>query len=160
MHFDEDQDLTLDFDTAAAEPAEATLKPIPKGAYECLVKKIEMKPTKDDTGRRMIVSLKVLSGEHKGYPLMCGLNIVNKNPTAQEIARRQLAALLEACGMKGERDMSKIVGEEVIAHVTVRPARDGYDESNDIRTFEAVGSGVPSAPSSDSGKKKPGFMRE
>jgi hypothetical protein len=40
-------DLTVEFDTAAVEPAEDNYAPIPEGIYEARVDRAEMKPTKD-----------------------------------------------------------------------------------------------------------------
>jgi hypothetical protein len=128
-------DLTVEFDTAAVEPAEDNYAPIPEGIYEARVDRAEMKPTKDGTGKRLVLMWRIIGPSHRGRTVLVGLNVVNRNERAQTIARRQLAQLLDAVGLPGERDMARLIDCECLISVTVRPAQNGYDASNDVKRF-------------------------
>jgi hypothetical protein len=165
--FDEyESDLTLDFDTGAQQYAVEVgdYDPIPEGKYHAVVAKTEIKPTKDETGKRLVVHLKIIGPQFAGRTVIVGLNVVNRNPKAEEIARRQLAQLLQAIDMWGERDMSKIHGAELEVLVVVKPEQNGYKASNDVKKFlriDGPGDGVAPAPAKGPAptKKAPAFMR-
>ena len=128
-------DLNLDFDTAAVEPAEDNYSPIPEGIYEARVDRAEMKPTKDGTGKRLVLMWRIIGPSHRGRTVLVGLNVINKNEKAQTIARRQLAQLLDAVGLPGERDMARLIDCECLISVVVRPAQNGYEASNDCLLY-------------------------
>lgn len=160
--FDTD-DLVLGFDTDAVEPAENDYSPIPEGIYDALIQAVEVKTTKDGTGKRLVVRLRIAAPSHVGRIIFAGLNVVNKSARAQEIGRRQLAELLRAVGLPGERDMAKLVDTECRIAVVIRPEQNGYPASNDVKRFMLPsGSSAPSqgpAPSPGQAKKAPAFMR-
>lgn len=147
-------DLNLDFDPTEVEVA-VSYEPLPDGDYPVNITKVEMKPTKAGTGKRLVVSCRVTDGAHKGRSVMTGLNVVNPNPVAQEIGRKQLRQMLQAVDMDGCRDMSLLVGKEATAVVVLKEAQNGYPAGNDIKAFKALKAGAgPAAP----GPKKPVFM--
>jgi hypothetical protein len=158
-------DLTVEFDTAAVEPAEDNYAPIPEGIYEARVDRAEMKPTKDGTGKRLVLMWRIIGPSHRGRTVLVGLNVVNRNERAQTIARRQLAQLLDAVGLPGERDMARLIDCECLISVTVRPAQNGYDASNDVKRFAPTDdvsipeSTEPATPKAKSTKRAPSFMR-
>ena len=156
-------DLTVEFDTAAVEPAENDYGPIPEGIYEARVDRCEMKPTKDGTGKRLVLMWRIIGPSHRGRTVLVGLNVINKNEKAQTIARRQLAQLLEAVGLPGERDMARLIDCECLISVVVRPAANGYEASNDIKRFAPTDDvSVPEAakPATPKARRSaPSFMR-
>ena len=166
--FDDDNDLEIDFDTAAVPVDDRDgddYAPIPGGRYQAVIEKVEVRPTKDGTGRRLILRHKVLGPTHARRVIFVGLNVHNKNPKAQEIARRQLAQLLTAVDMVGERDMSRLVGVEVDCDIVIRPASGDYAASNDVKRWHPATPEAPIAPVGQPGKrggptkKAPAFMR-
>ena len=155
-------DLSLDFATDAVEPQKA-FEPLPPGRYRVGVRKVSIKPTKAGNGKRLNVELCVLDGDCKGRVVFHGINIQHSTPQAQEIGRRELAGLLLAAGMPGARDMAQLVGVEVVASLKVRPARDGYEASNEVRGYEPVGGAASTppaaaAPGAAPAKKAPRFI--
>ena len=157
-------DLNLDFDTAAVEPAEDNYSPIPEGIYEARVDRAEMKPTKDGLGKRLVLMWRIIGPSHRGRTVLVGLNVIHKNEKAQTIARRQLAQLLEAVGLPGERDMARLIDCECLISVVVRPAANGYEASNDVKRFAPTDVSVPeptepATPKAKSTKRAPSFMR-
>ena len=157
--FDTD-DLVLDFDTDAVEPATDDYSPIPEGTYDALIQGAEVKPTRDGTGKRLAVRLRITGPSHVGRVIFAGLNVVNRSEKAQEIGRRQLAELLRAVGLPGERDMAKLVDTECRIAVVIRPEQNGYPASNDVKKFMPSSNASP-APSKGPApaKKAPAFMR-
>ena len=146
----------MNFDTDDAEILDVDFdKPLPAGPYPALIQRVETKPTKDGTGTRVNIQHKVTEGEHKGRVFFAGLNVVNKNPQAQAISRAQLKKLLHAVGMPGEKDLSQLVGCEVIARLKVKPARGDFPAGNDVADYKPIGN-APKTPTT--GKKPPAFM--
>jgi hypothetical protein len=150
-----DLDLDLDFDTKEVEVS-TSYEPLPDGWYSVNITKVEVKPTKAGTGKRLMVSCRVTDGEHRGRSVLCGLNVANPNPVAQEIGRKQLRVLLQSVDLDGARDMSLLIGKETLAQVVYKESQNGYPASNDIKSFKPSGAKT-SAPVA-SGAKKPSFM--
>lgn len=163
----DDNEMILDFDTGAPEYAqpERDFSPIPEGIYNARIDKVELKPTKDGTGLRLVLMLKICGPSHVGRVVVEGLNVANKNPAAQAVGRRQLHQLLECVGMVGERDMSKLAGEEVSISVAIKPASGGYAESNSVKKFLPLSTpgkqsaDTPTTTTEQPKKKAPAFMR-
>jgi len=160
--FDTD-DLVLDFDTDAVEP-ENDYIPIPEGNYDALIQGAEVKPTRDGTGKRLAIRFRITGPSHVGGVIFAGLNVVNRSEKAQEIGRRQLAELLRAVGLPGERDMAKLIDTECRIAVVIRPANGDYPASNDVKRFSPsqtradAPAGQPGKPGGPA-KKAPAFMR-
>ncbi len=156
-----EDDLNLDFDTAAVEPETSDYSPIPEGVYEARIERAEMKPTRDGTGRRLVLMFRICGPSHVGRTVLVGLNVVNQNDKAQTIARRQLAQLLNAVGLPGERDMGLLIDKECAISVVIRPAQNGYEASNDIKRFGALEAVAKETtkPATPKAKKAPSFMR-
>jgi hypothetical protein len=145
----------LDFDPGAVEADPAGYQPIPAGDYHVAITMAEVRATKSDPeyGRRIALTFKVVDGDYRGRTINDGLNVKNKNKKAEEIGRKQLAQLLEAVGMPGERDVSRLVGEELIVAVKIKPAQGEYDAGNAVKWFKPLKSGGVAKP--PAGKKAP-----
>jgi hypothetical protein len=158
--FDEyESDLTLDFDTAAAPPPD-DYTPISDGTYQSIISKAEIKPTRDETGKRLVVHFRVTGPTHAGRVIIRGFNVINKNPKAQEISRRELAQLLAAVDLVGERDMGQLVEKECDIAVVIKPAQGEYAASNDVKRFLPPSDVAPApAKGATPAKKAPAFMR-
>ena len=76
----------------------APLEALPAGEYRVQILQSEMRVTKAGTGQMLWLDLEVLEGEHKGRHLYDQLNLINPNPTAEEIAQRTLSAICHAVG--------------------------------------------------------------
>lgn len=165
-----EQDGTvMDFATDAVEPQRA-FEPLPPGKYPVTIRKVSVKPTKNGTGKRANFELVVAESDpHKGRVIFHGINVINANADAQTIGRRELAGLLSALGMAGERDLAKTIGLDVYATIKVRQASDGYEASNEVKGYSPIGGAVPStttvpaaapsAPATPGTRKPPAFVR-
>ena len=85
------------FDAASVEP-NAPLEALPPGDYRVQILQSEMRVTKAGTGQILWLDMEVLEGPLKGRHLYDQLNLINPNPTAEEIAQRTLSAICHAVG--------------------------------------------------------------
>ena len=137
----------LDFDASTVEPSQP-FEVIPAGKYICQVVNSEMRPTKSGDGRYLWLEMAVLEGEFANRRLFDRLNLVNSNQQAVEIARRQLSALTGACGKTYIKDSEELHLIPIMVTVRVRPAKDAYDASNEIRGYESLNGAAPAAVAS------------
>ena len=161
MYNDDHNPLALDFDTAEVEPQESRpMSPLPPGDYPVRIERAEMKPTSTG-GQRLVFTLKVTDGDHANRLVWADMNVVNKSAAAQGIGRRQLATLLAAIDMVGERDMARTIDAELIVGVKVEKSEE-YGDKNRVVSFRARGgaTAAPAAkPAAPAAKKAPAFMR-
>lgn len=132
-------------------------EPLPAGQYKASVIETELVPTKDDSGQLLKAKFKVLEGEYTNRTIITRFNLINKNAQAQEIGRGQLKALATYSGHPNPnqiRNTEELHGRPVIITLSVKPAKDGYDASNEIKAYAYVGGNqgrtgtlsVPSGP--------------
>ena len=131
----------VDFDASAVEPAQP-FDVIPAGKYICQITQSEMKATKDGAGQYLWLELSILDGEFANRKLFDRLNLVNSNQQAVDIARRQLSALTGACGLTYLTDSEELHLIPIEVTVRVRPPKDNYDASNEVRGYAPV-NGAP-----------------
>jgi hypothetical protein len=130
------------FDATAVQPAQA-FSVIPAGKYKVQVVDSDMRATKDGNGQYLWLEMEILDGEFKGQKLWDRLNLVNQNTQAVEIAQRALSALCHATGKLHVSDSADLHFIPVTATVKVRPARENYDASNEVRGYEGAGNVAP-----------------
>lgn len=114
--------------------------PIPAGEYVTQIVKSEVKDTKNKDGKRLVLQEKILEGDYAGRLVFVGLNIVNKNPIAMEIANKELKSICIACG-KGEREIQDSAELHMIPHkitVAIKPADQNWPEQNVIKKYESL----------------------
>jgi len=154
--------LALAFDPAAVERKPSSFDPMPGGDYPFTISKIEAKKTKDDQSVQAVVELTVDDGDHKGRKVWTRLTMRTvrtdeKGLQMASIGQRQIAELLDACGVAGQ-SLSPCIGCQIIGKVKVRPAANGYDASNDVAAFKPrVGVEVVQATTTTAANK-PSFM--
>lgn len=132
------------FDATQVQPNQP-FDVIPAGKYKVHVVDSDMRATKDGMGQYLWLELEIVDGELAGRKLWDRLNLVNQNAQAVEIAQRALSALCHATGQLHVSDSEQLHFKPVIATVRVRPAREGYDASNEIRGYEPVTGAAPVA---------------
>lgn len=134
------------FDATQVAPSQA-FDVIPAGKYKVQITDSDMRATKDGNGQYLWLEMEILDGEFQGRKLWDRLNLQNSNAQAVEIAQRNLSALCHATGKLHVSDSQELHFIPVIASVKVRPPRDNYDASNEIRGYEAAGNVMPMARS-------------
>ena len=125
------------FNAENVEPAR-DFELMPAGDYKVIVTEAEKKPTKAGTGAYLEMRLEVIDGPSKGRLLFERLNLWNPNEVAVKIAQQQLASLCRATGVITPNDSSEFLNKPVCATVKIDKGRDGYSDSNGIKTYKAV----------------------
>ncbi len=150
----------LNFNTANQEEMD-DFSVVPVGEYNVQIVKSEIKDTKDKTGKRLNFQFKILDGDYKGRILFTGLNIVNPNPTAVEISKKELTSICKACGKPEIQDTAELHNIPLTVKVKIVPASGNYPEKNEITKYSPY-AGVDGAVSSStttgeatSGDKEP-----
>lgn len=137
------------FNAEAYKPLD-TFEPVPAGWYTVIITESEMKPTKAGDGEYLQLAMQIVEGEHQGRIIWDRLNLINPNQTAVDIANRALAAICRAVGVLTPTDSSELHDRPFQVKVSVRPAKDGYDATNEVRGYRALGE-APAAPAAPVG---------
>ena len=131
------------FDAHKVAPAPSR-EPIPAGWYKAVITESEEKPTKAQTGSDLQMTGEIIDGEHAGRKAFERLNLDNPNATAVEIAQRTLSSICRAVGVMTPRQSADLHDKPFMVKIKVKPAKDGYDASNDIAEYAATNA-APSA---------------
>lgn len=150
--------MDLNFNANDVEPNTA-FEPLPAGWYKAAFIESEEKPTKAQTGSYLQLKTQIIEGDHAGRILFERLNLNNPNETAVDIAKRTLSAICRAVGVMTPRNSSDLHDKPFMVKVAVKPAREGYDASNEIKGYEPVGSGAK-AETSSTGSATPPWKRK
>jgi len=133
------------FNAEEVEP-QGSFEPIPAGWYTAMITSSEMKPTKNGSGEYLQLRIDVIEGEHENRVLFDRLNLNNPNQTAVEIAQRQLSAICRAVGVMQPQDSADLHDKPLRVKVSIRPAGNGYEASNEVKAYEAVDGGGAAKP--------------
>jgi hypothetical protein len=102
-----------------------------------------MRVTKAGTGQMLWLDLEVLEGPLKGRHVYDQLNLINPNPTAEEIAQRTLSAICHAVGKLQVADSEELHFQPLLVRVAVKP--NGYNEVKGYKPVAQTASAVPPA---------------
>jgi len=133
------------FSTRADQIPDQDFQPIPDGVYNAEIKTAEMKNTKDGTGQYINLALTVLGPTHAKRIVFSMINIVNKNPEAEEIGLRQLKELRIACGIASLRDTDELIGKTLKIKVKTRKD-ENYGDKNVVASYMSASGGSMPAP--------------
>tara|TARA_R110000824_G_scaffold80075_2_gene201636 strand:+ start:1482 stop:1979 length:498 start_codon:yes stop_codon:yes gene_type:complete len=111
-------------------------EPIEKGFYGAVVKEAVLTPTKAGDGEYIKLRLDITHGEHKGRVVFHNMTYSNANEIATQIGRQQLTDLCYATGKLVPKSTDELCNIPVIAKVGFVPAKNGYDATNDIKSFK------------------------
>ncbi|GAC1508420.1 MAG: hypothetical protein NVS1B6_15790 [Steroidobacteraceae bacterium] len=136
--------LGTTFDANSVEP-NAPRELLPPGDYLVQFVRSEMKPTKSGAGQYLELEADILEGQHTGRKLFDRLNLVNPNAQAVEIARRSLSAICRAIGEMEVSDSERLHFKPLVARVAVRPAREEYGPTNEVKGYLPAGGATTTA---------------
>jgi hypothetical protein len=135
----------LAFDASKVTPAQP-LQPLPDGWFPVTITESEIKPTKNGDGQRLPLTLKVCEGHpYAGRKVYDGLNIVNPNPVAQQIAQEQLSAICHAVGVIQLQDTQQLHGVPLLVKVVTTAKRTDaitgqvYEPRNEVKGYAKIG---------------------
>jgi hypothetical protein len=136
--------MSFSFDTE--ETAVPSL--IPTGTQTLIVNSITLKDTRDGTGQYFNV---LVADVNSGATAFIMFNMVNKNPVAQDIGRKEFASLFKACGLTGKIDQfsaENLSKRRFVAYVSHKEDARGMRVA--LSAFRPE-SGVPSVPAAPIG---------
>lgn len=133
------------FDATTVDPLNSGFDPIPEGDYEAMIVKSQNKPTKAGTGTYLELQVQIISGEHAKRVVWARLNMKNPNPTAVEMAKRELSSICHAIGKLRLTRQEDLHNVPMIIHVVKRDDGRG-GETNEIKAWKPKPSAPAAAP--------------
>jgi hypothetical protein len=133
------------FDATAPEN-QRTNSVVPAGEYPMILVDSEKKATSKGDGFILKCKAQIVAGEFQNRLIFKDFNLWNKSEQATQIAKGEFSELCRAVGVATPRDSSELHNKPFMGKVKIKPAKDGYDEKNDIGGFKPVGKPLPNAP--------------
>jgi hypothetical protein len=132
------------FDSTGVEPSRPR-DVVPKGWYRAHITETSMKDAKKQGNRFAEMEWTLLDGEHKGRKVWDRLNVVNDSEQAQDIARRDMAAICHATGVLKFRFLDELKYKPIEILVAVIPPKGEFAEKNEVKGYRSVqgGNGQP-----------------
>jgi hypothetical protein len=122
---------------------------IPDGWYTATIKDVNIKPTKDGTGKIMNFRFDITGPSHSNRVVFAGLNVQNRNPQTEEMAQRDLKAIRTALGMSMIKNTEQLIGKNLKIKVGVQKGSGDYPDKNTPKSYAAIeGSQMPTASQS------------
>lgn len=115
--------MQLNFDARRVAPSTAP-EPVETGTYPVIIKAAQEKPTKNQDGTFVELTLEVMHGPAAGKRIIDRLNLGNKNPQAVEIAYGQLSAICHVTGRMQIQSEQQLVGATMQVYVVKEPRAD------------------------------------
>ena len=137
--------MQFSFDATGIDMSDdRSFEPLPKGKYTAMVVESTVKDTKAGTGKYIELVCQVLDGAHVNRKIWHRLNIVNPNPQAENIGRKDLAVLMSNLGLPPQMgDTQELHGKPFVMGLKISQ-RDGYEPSNDV-SFTGPATNQPTA---------------
>jgi hypothetical protein len=112
---------------------------IPEAWYTAQIVKTEIKDTKAKDGKYISLHFKILEGEYAKRMVFTNLNIINKNSTAESIAKRSLKNICDALDIKSIVDTNELHGQPLEIKVVHSEATAAYPAKEEVKGFRALG---------------------
>lgn len=145
------------FNAEEVEPSAPRADTIPPGDYKAEIVRSEMKDTSKG-GQMLELEMSITDGAEKNRRIFDRLNLVNSNPTAQQIAHQTLSAICRATGQMQVSDSEQLHFKPMTVKVAVKegqqkvpgdPSQGKYPAQNVVKGYSAAngttrGAGAPS----------------
>jgi hypothetical protein len=149
----------LNFDASQVAPSTGVSDPVPAAWYNAAITDSTIKPTNDGTGTILAFVFTIVDGAFANRKIFVNLNIKNANPTAQEIAYKDLSAIAHAVGVLQVPNSEVLHNIPMKIKVKIRPAKGDYEASNAISSYkninEPVSMAAAGAPAAGFGAVQP-----
>ena len=103
--------VAINFNAATVDPSTGGGDVFETGEYAFQIVKSDVKPTKAGTGTMLVFEASCIEEGFNGKRLTIRLNVQNPNPTAVEIAYRDLSAICHVCGVLQLSDTQQLHGK-------------------------------------------------
>jgi len=165
--FNDDTDsLSLDFVPADVKKE---VEVHPAGWYRARVTKPSITVNGAEDIKTASIQLTITEGERERKKIFARHCIATTRggdnmQTMLRIGREQLGELMRAAGVGGAT-LAPLMDCEVMVRLTIKPEKDGYDESNDVKGYKpvpgatALKAGAPAASAPAPVKSAPSFLK-
>jgi hypothetical protein len=137
---------TINFDATTVDPGNG-FEPIPAGKYLAVISEDEMKPTRNNNGQYLQLTIEIIEGDYQGRKIWARLNLENPNMQAVEIARKELSAICRAVNVLQLTDTTQLLNIPFVLKVGLKKNKETDEMENVIKGYEAKTNYAPaSAP--------------
>lgn len=120
---------------------------LPDGDHLMQVIESDVEPTKNGTGTVLKLVFEIMDGPDARRRVWERLNIVNSNATAQGIAQRALAELVQAVGLASIDDSAELHFKPLMGTIYTRKGEGQYRDQNGVKKFRQAGAAPAPRPS-------------
>ena len=135
---------TVNFNANEVEPS-APMGAWQPGKYAVEITNADVKPTKGGDGHYVQVEFTAINGAMERRKHWERYNISNPNQTAEEIAKRNFAALCLAVGVPQLQDTDQLIGRQCVLDTGTRMPKGGDQMETTIRGYYPSGTATPAA---------------
>ena len=114
-------------------------EPLPAGSYVTMITEASVQPTKSG-GQMVKLSYTVMDGQYQGRKIWSNHNIINNNPRAEEIGRKEISRIAHALNFPKLADTDQLVNKVVQVTVIIK-SDPGYSPKNEVKKWEGVNTG-------------------
>nr|DAR80701.1 MAG TPA: Protein of unknown function (DUF669) [Caudoviricetes sp.] len=149
--------VALNFNATVVEPAKP-FQAIEPGWYDAKIDESEMRPTNSGSGAYLKLRFSIIGGKHNNQKVFQNLNLQNPNPTAVEIAQKQLSAICHSMNVLQLQNSAQLHGIPLKIKVKIRKdPTNQYEDSNEIAAYENINADVQMSPAYDNDSLPAGF---
>lgn len=134
----------ISFDASTVAP-KSSFAPLPAGVYLAHITESDVVPLNSGNGQALKLTFEILDGQLKGRKVWERLNIQHTNADTQRYAQSDLSAICHATSNIKLVDTSSLHFKPLKIKVIIKPAANGYDESNAIKGYESANGSKPAA---------------
>jgi hypothetical protein len=162
------------FNSQGVEPEYGGAGGLPLGKHPVVIAGTELKPTKDNTGGYLELTLEAIDGPAKGMQTKDRLNLHNKSDVAVRIANQQLSAYCHVTGVFAFNATEELHGKPFVVEMVARKDNPNQTEVGKLYDMNGnepgkAGSGAattggggfgnaqPAATGADQGGGQPGW---
>jgi hypothetical protein len=106
----------ITFNAQAVEP-ERKFEALPIGDYPCTIVAEAVKPTRDQSGAYLELTLEIAEGAQKGRKLFDRINLKNTAPRAVEVGLSRLSAICHALDIELLEDTNQLLNRSLTVRV-------------------------------------------
>jgi hypothetical protein len=136
------------FNSQGVDPQYGGAGGLPIGKHPVVIVGTDLKPTKDNQGGYLEITMEAIDGPAKGLQQIDRLNLHNKNETAVRIANQQLSAYCHVTGVYAFNQTEELHGKPFVIEVV--PRKDNANQTEVGKLFDMngnepgkAGSGAP-----------------
>ena len=134
----------VNFNASEVEPS-APMGAWQPGKYNVEISSADVKTTKSGDGHYVQVEFTAMNGAMERRKHWERYNISNPNQTAEEIAKRNFAALCLAVNLPQLQDTDQLIGRQCVLDTGTRLPKGGGEMETTIRGYYPSGTATPAA---------------